>query len=101
MSIAVIGAGKWGQALQFALSHNFICKITSRQPKVIENFVGLEEALSSEYLIFALPAQVVRGWLEEHFSFTGQKILVAAKGIEQGSGQFSMKFLLSMFPKII
>ena len=79
VSIAVIGAGKWGQALQFAISRNFPCKITSRQFKDIENFVSLEEALKCEYLIFALPAQVVRGWLEEHFTFSGQKILVALK----------------------
>lgn len=88
VSIAVIGAGKWGQALHFAISRNVTCKITSRQQKVIENFVSVEEALKCEYLIFALPAQVVRGWLEEHFTFNGQKILVAAKGIEQGSGAF-------------
>jgi glycerol-3-phosphate dehydrogenase (NAD(P)+) len=88
VSIAVIGAGKWGQALHFAVSQNHTCKITSRQKKALENFVSLEEALACEYLIFALPAQVVRGWLKEHFTFKNQKILVAAKGIEQGSGKF-------------
>ncbi len=36
----------------------------------------------------ALPAQVVRKWLDENFTFTNQKILVAAKGIEKGSGAF-------------
>ena len=45
VSISVIGAGKWGQALQFAISRNFTCYITSRQAKDIENFVSLEEAL--------------------------------------------------------
>lgn len=87
-SIAVIGGGKWGQALQHALSSRCTCKITSRQKKSLDHFVSLEEALLCEYLIFALPAQVVRGWLEEHFHFQGQKILVAAKGIEQDSGAF-------------
>ena len=99
MSIAVIGAGKWGQALQFALSRNFTCKITSRQQKPIENFVSLEEALACQYLIFALPAQVVRGWLEMHFSFSGQKILVAAKGIEQGSGAFLNEIFTNFVPE--
>lgn len=99
MSIAVIGAGKWGQALQFALSRNFTCKITSRQQKPIENFVSLEEALNCEYLIFALPAQVVRGWLEAHFAFNGQKILVAAKGIEQGSGAFLNEIFAKHVPE--
>ncbi|ATB69492.1 glycerol-3-phosphate dehydrogenase [NAD(P)+] [Sulfurospirillum diekertiae] len=99
MSIAVIGAGKWGQALQFALSRNFTCKITSRQHKTIENFVSLEEALACQYLIFALPAQVVRGWLETHFNFNGQKILVAAKGIEQGSGAFLNEIFANFVPE--
>ena len=99
VSIAVIGAGKWGQALQFAISRNFPCKITSRQFKDIENFVSLEEALKCEYLIFAIPAQVVRGWLEEHFTFSGQKILVAAKGIEQGSGSFLNEIFAKHIPE--
>ena len=34
-SIAVIGAGKWGQALHFALSQKQKCLITSRTPKKI------------------------------------------------------------------
>lgn len=99
MSIAVIGAGKWGQALQFAFSHKLTCKITSRQPKAIAHFVTLEEALASEYLVFALPAQVVRAWLQEHFVFKGQKILVAAKGIEQGSGSFLNEIFSAFIPE--
>ncbi len=88
MSIAVIGAGKWGQALHFAISQNNRCKISSRTKKNIENFVSLKEALECEYLVVALPAQVVRQWLKKYFKYTNQKILVAAKGIEKGSGAF-------------
>ncbi len=99
MSIAIIGAGKWGQALHYAISRNVTCKITSRQPKEIANFVTLDEALASEYLIFALPAQVVRRWLQEHFVFKGQKILVAAKGIEQGSGAFLNEIFAQFIPE--
>lgn len=99
MSIAIIGAGKWGQALHYAISRNVTCKITSRQPKEIANFVTLDEALASEYLIFALPAQVVRCWLQEHFVFKGQKILVAAKGIEQGSGAFLNEIFAQFIPE--
>lgn len=87
-SIAVIGAGKWGQALHFAISKNFTCKITSRSKKEIKDFVSLDEALKCQYLILALPVQIVRMWLEENFTYTNQKILVAAKGIEKGSGAF-------------
>ena len=39
-SIAVIGAGKWGQALHFALNQKQDAFITSRTPKVIKNFVA-------------------------------------------------------------
>lgn len=99
MSIAVIGAGKWGQALHYALSQNTPCKITSRQHKELQNFVALESALGCEYLIFALPAQVVRGWLKEHFVFSGQKVLVAAKGIEQGSGAFLNEIFAEYIPE--
>lgn len=99
MSIAIIGAGKWGQALHYAISQNVPCNITSRQPKDIKDFVSLDVALSSEYLIFALPAQVVRNWLRENFVFRGQKILVAAKGIEQGSGQFLNEIFAECVPE--
>jgi len=87
-SIAVIGAGKWGQALHFALSQNQKCLITSRTKRDIENFVDLQTALECEYLIIAIPAQEIREWLQENFVFSGQKILVAAKGIEASTGEF-------------
>ena len=87
-SICVIGAGKWGQALHFALNKQQKCLITSRTKKNIENFVSLEEALKCEYLVIAIPAQSIRQWLEENFKFNNQKILVAAKGIEATSGKF-------------
>ena len=88
MSIAVVGAGKWGQAIHFAISQNFTCKITSRTKKDIKNFVSLKEALECEYLVIALPAQIVRTWLKENFFYKNQKVLVAAKGIEKGTGAF-------------
>ena len=87
-SICVIGAGKWGQALHFALSQNQKCLITSRTSRDIENFVTLETALNCELLVIAIPAQQIREWLKENFIFKNQKILVAAKGIEASSGAF-------------
>ena len=87
-SICVIGAGKWGQALHFALSQKQKCLITSRTKKDIENFVTLDEALNCQYLVIAIPAQSIRDWLKEKFIFKNQKILVAAKGIEATSGKF-------------
>jgi len=88
MKIAIIGAGKWGKALYHAYSQNNDVVISSRSFKEIENFVTIDEALTYEYLVMAIPAQFVRGWLEENFVDRGQNILVAAKGIETSTGAF-------------
>jgi len=66
MELAIIGAGKWGQALYHAYSQRNKVVITSRRPKDIDNFVSLDKALGYEYLIMALPAQVVRNWMSEN-----------------------------------
>lgn len=88
MKIAIIGAGKWGQALYHAYRQNNDVVINSRSIKDIENFVTLEEALSYEHLVMAIPAQAVRSWMEENFEERGQNILVASKGIETSTGSF-------------
>jgi len=88
MKLAIIGAGKWGQALYHAYSQNNEVVINSRSPKNIENFVDLEEALSYHYLVLAIPAQAVRAWMESNFKEKGQNILVASKGIETSTGNF-------------
>lgn len=88
MKIAIIGAGKWGQALYHAFSQKNDVVISSRRKKDIENFVPMSEALAYEYLVIAIPAQFVRGWMEENFVDHGQKILVAAKGVETSTGAF-------------
>ncbi len=88
MKIAIVGAGKWGQALYHAYSQNNDVVIHSRTAREIENFVSLEEALGREYLVMAIPAQFARGWMEKNFEDRGQKILVAAKGIETSTGAF-------------
>lgn len=86
--IGIIGAGKWGEALSFALCEKNEVIITSRTPRTWPNFKSLEEVLVCEHLVIAVPAQQVAGWLKDHFTFSGQKILVAAKGIEASSGRF-------------
>ncbi len=88
MKIAIIGAGKWGQALYHAYSQRNGVVISSRTPRVIPGFVPMEEALAYEYLVIAIPAQFVRSWMQEHFVDRGQHILVAAKGIETSTGAF-------------
>ncbi len=88
MKIAIIGAGKWGKALYHAYSQDNDVVIHSRTARDIENFVSLDEALNREYLVMAIPAQFARGWMEDNFEDRGQKILVAAKGIETSTGAF-------------
>jgi len=88
MNIAIIGAGKWGTALYHAYSENNDVVISSRTTKDMEGFVPMEEALKREYLVMAIPAQFVRGWMEANFMDHGQNILVAAKGIETSTGAF-------------
>ncbi|MDR2790629.1 MAG: NAD(P)H-dependent glycerol-3-phosphate dehydrogenase [Campylobacteraceae bacterium] len=99
MDIAVIGGGKWGQALHFAFLQNHNSVITSRTPKNIAHFVSLDEALSREYLVMALPAQIVGKWLKENFKYNNQKVLVAAKGIEADSGRFVNEIFSSFVPE--
>lgn len=88
MKIAIIGAGKWGQALYHAYSQKNETVITSRSEKKLENFVSIQEALTYEYLLIAIPAQFIRTWMEENFVDEGQNILVATKGIETSTGAF-------------
>jgi len=98
MSVGVVGAGKWGSALHFALSKNREVLITSRRKRVMKNFVSLAEILECDYLVLTVPAQQVAQWLEENFIFKNQKILVASKGIEATSGRFLNEIYSSYVP---
>ncbi len=99
--IGVIGAGKWGQALAFAFRQNPENEvyITSRTKRDIENFISLEEILKLEYLVMAIPAQQVACWLDEHFTYNDQKVLVAAKGIEASTGRFLNEIFVKHVPE--
>jgi len=99
VGLAVIGAGKWGSALHFAFSKSSVCKITSRHKRDISNFVSIEEALSCEYLVFAIPAQIIGIWLKENFVYKNQKVLVATKGIQQESGKFLNEIFARYVPE--
>jgi len=88
MKVGVIGAGKWGSALAYALSEKNEVYVHSRTPRDIKNFVSLEEILELEYLVIAIPAQQIALWLDENFVFKNQKVLVASKGIEATTGRF-------------
>ena len=88
MNIAVAGAGKWGSALAHAYSFKNSVIIGSRRERNVKNFVQISEVMSSEYIVMAIPTQFVREFMDKHFKFSNQKILVAAKGIEVSSGKF-------------
>lgn len=98
VKIGVVGAGKWGQALHYAFSINHESLIASRTPRDIEGFAPLEDVLECDYLVFALPAQIVGGWLEKNFIDNGQHILVAAKGIDVAKGAFLNEVFLAHLP---
>ncbi len=102
MSIAVIGAGKWGEALHFALSFEKKNEvfITSRKKRNIKNFISLKEALDKEYLVFAISAQATREWLKENYKYkNNQKILVASKGIDSKTQKFLNEIFEEYVPK--
>ena len=86
MNMAVVGAGRWGTALNHAFSQKNRVVVTSPHRRNLPNFVPVEEALEREYLVVVIPAQYARRWMQEHFVDRGQKILVAAKGIEIATG---------------
>ncbi len=99
MKVGVIGAGKWGQALHFAISQNNEAYISSRTKREIKNFVTMSEVLELEYIIFAISAQNARSWLETHSLKSNQKILVASKGIEVESGKFLNEVFSEFMPE--
>ncbi|MBD3809487.1 MAG: glycerol-3-phosphate dehydrogenase, partial [Sulfuricurvum sp.] len=99
MRVGVIGAGKWGEALAYAMSEKNEVIIASRTRRDWPNFKPLSEVLECEYLIITVPAQQVSQWLGENFVFKGQKVLVAAKGIEASSGRFLNEIYAQYVPQ--
>lgn len=97
--VGVIGAGKWGSAIRFALSEKSRVNIHSRTPREIENFVSLNEILYSEYLVISISTQALRGWLKDNFEYRGQKILIASKGIDIETEEFPSQILEKYVPK--
>jgi len=100
MNIAIVGAGKWGEALQYALSQKNMVYITSREKKDLPNFVDLDYIFKNiEYIVIALPAQATREWLEKNRISPKKKILVASKGIDVKTGKFLNEIYEEYLPK--
>ncbi len=99
MDICVVGAGKWGSALAVAYSQKNSVVVTSRNRRELENFVTIADGLKREYLVMAIPTQFVKEFMSEHFVDCGQKLLIAAKGIEVSSGKFLNEVYEDFVPK--
>lgn len=99
MSIAVIGAGKWGCALYHAFSQNHKPFISSINKRDIENFISIDEALEKEFLVFALSTQGIYEWLKTKFKNKGQKILLASKGVDYANLKFLDELFLNFISK--
>jgi len=87
MALAVIGAGKWGEALFRAFKTQEECVITSRTKRDMKGFVSLEEALKREYLVIAVASQSLKSFLK-NIDLKDKKILVASKGIDKDNFKF-------------
>lgn len=82
--ISVIGSGKWGSAIAKAIAKNHDVKICPFSKKD-GNYIDINEAKKSKYLIFSLSVAGVKDYLLKNFtqdpSSNPQKILIASKGI--------------------
>lgn len=82
--ISVIGSGKWGSAIAKAIAKNHDVKICPFSKKD-GNYIDIDEAKKSRYLIFSLSVAGVKDYLLKNFaqdpSSNSQKILIASKGI--------------------
>lgn len=82
--ISVIGSGKWGSAIAKAIAKNHDVKICPFSKKD-GDYIDIDEAKKSKYLIFSLSAAGVKDYLLKNFtqdpSSNPQKILIASKGI--------------------
>lgn len=99
MSIAVVGGGKWGEALHLSFLESGESYIGSRNKKDIIYFKDFRKLLSQEYIVLAISAQHIREFLSNNFKFKNQKILVASKGIEATTGKFLNELMQEFLPK--
>lgn len=89
-NIAVIGAGAWGRALNYALSIKNTCANASATGRKSAELINLEDAFKSDYIVFAMATQSTREFLKQNSTKINKssKILVAQKGIETSTGAF-------------
>ena len=96
MRLAVLGAGAWGTALaHVARAAGHEVHVRSRAEP------ALEPLGSAEAAILAVPAQGVRGVLSGLKTIVTKSIplIIAAKGIEQGTGLFMNEVVAEVLPE--
>ena len=98
MALAVIGAGKWGEALFSAFKTKQDVVITSRTKRDIKGFVELKEALKREYLVIAIASQSLKDFLKT-IDLENKKVLVASKGIDKDNFKFINEIYEEFIPK--
>ncbi len=98
MEIAVIGAGKWGEALFHAFKTKQNVVITSRKKREYEGFVSLEDALKAKYLVIAIASQSLKDFLGS-VKLNNKKVLVASKGIDKDNFKFINEIYEEFLPK--
>jgi len=96
--IGVYGAGKWGTALEFAVSQNHKTVISSRTKRDIDNFVIVDNLIKCDYIIVSISSQYIKEWVKD-FPFFNQKILIASKGIDVKQENFLNQILEQYIPK--
>ncbi|MDO7253453.1 NAD(P)H-dependent glycerol-3-phosphate dehydrogenase [Helicobacter cappadocius] len=104
MRITIFGGGAWGRALAFGFAQNNEAFIVSRRDlKGILNAandtlkknnsleitqIDTKKSLDSEYFVIAITTSALREWFKTTPIPKNAKVLIASKGIEEGTGDF-------------
>lgn len=104
MRITIFGGGAWGRALAFAFAQNNQTYIVSRRDisihiQSINNTLkknnstpivqtDMKNALQSDYFVIAITTSALREWFHSVSIAKNAKVLIASKGIEEGTGDF-------------
>ena len=104
--VAVLGAGAWGRALALAVQRTGRqVLLWSRSPPdpvaaTVHVTTSLDEARRAPVLVLAVPAQAVRAVVQALGRETDAEVVIAAKGLEQGSGLLLSDVLAAEAPAV-
>ena len=119
MKVAVLGGGAFGTALALALSRDGTDvalwsrdgedaakmradRMTGRRLPGLplpDSLVVADDIPQADLLLISVPAQKVRGFLEDHrAALAGRTLISCAKGMERGTGQGPVDVIRSVIP---